>query len=109
MKLRLENSKISKAIQTTIEIYGQTFTIRSEPEEEKDLQRVSSEVNEFLKQLSRKGTVPIHRLALMATFQYAYELFMIKNASPVSKANLHEVNKRLDKLLDKLQAALEEE
>jgi cell division protein ZapA (FtsZ GTPase activity inhibitor) len=100
---------MSKSIQTTIEIYGQTFTIRAEPEEEKALQQVSSEVNEFLKQLSRKGTVPIHRLALMAAFQYAYELFMIKNSAPVSKSNSHEVNKRLDKILTKLQAALEEE
>lgn len=100
---------MSKLIQTTIEIYGQTFTLRTDPEEEKDLQQVSAEVNEFLKQLSRKGTVPIHRLALMAAFQYAYELFMIKNSTPVSKATSREVNKRLDKILTKLQSALEEE
>jgi len=100
---------MSKLTQISIEIYGQTFTIRAEPGEEKDLALVAEDVNDFLKHLSRKGTVPIHRLALMAAFQYAYELHTIKNSAPVSKTMSREVNKRLDKILAKLEIALEEE
>jgi cell division protein ZapA (FtsZ GTPase activity inhibitor) len=100
---------MSKSIQTTIEIFGQSFTIRAEPDEEKDLKQVAEDVNDFLKNLSRKGTVPIHRLALMAAFHYAYELFTIKHTAPPSKAQSFEIHKKLDKILAKLESALEEE
>ncbi len=100
---------MSKLSRTTIELYGQTFTLRAEPEEEESLKRVAQEVNEFLKQLSRKGTVAIHRVALMAAFQYAYELDALKNSPTLNKKTTHQIMKRLDKLLAKLQTALEEE
>jgi len=100
---------MSKSIQTTIEIFGQSFTIRAEPDEEKDLKQVADDVNDFLKNLSRKGTVPIHRLALMAAFNYAYELFTLKRSVPPSKTQSIEINKKLDKILAKLESALEEE
>ena len=100
---------MSKSIQTTIEIFGQSFTIRTEPDEEKDLKQVADEVNEFLKNMSRKGTVPIHRLALMASFHYAYELHTIKHTAPPSKTLSLEINKKLDRILRKLESALENE
>ena len=100
---------MSKTIQTNIEIYGQSFTIRTEPEEEKNLQRVAAEVNDFLKDLSCKGTVPIHRLALMAAFQYAYELDLIRKSHGLSGELSKKINKKIDDILAKLQDALERE
>ena len=100
---------MSRQIQTTIEIYGQSFTIRAEPEEEEDLKKVADDVNAFLKQLSRRGTVAIHRLALMAAFQYAYELHTLRNTTPMNRKTSQQVAKKLDKILAKLQAALEED
>jgi cell division protein ZapA (FtsZ GTPase activity inhibitor) len=100
---------MSKTVKTTIDIYGQSFTIRAEPEEEEILMLVSEEVNDFLKDLSHKGTVAIHRLALMAAFQYAYELYNLKNAQPRSSQLSRKFKKRIDKIMDKLDVALEEE
>ena len=100
---------MSKLIETTIEIYGQTFTLRTDPEEEKELKRVAAEVNDFLRHLSRRGTVAIHRLALMAAFQYAYELDVLKSTAGPPDRLARQITKRLDKILLKLQAALEEE
>jgi len=100
---------MSKPIQTNIEIYGQVFTVRAEPDEEKNLQRVAAEVNEFLRELSRKGAVPLHRLALMAAFQYAYELDITRNCQGISKELTEEMNKKIDDIIGKLQDALEQE
>jgi len=100
---------MSKLTKITLEIYGQSFTIRADPDEEKKLNQVADEVNEFLKQLSHSGTVPIHRLALMAAFQYAYELDTLKNTPAVSKKVYRDVNSKIDQIMAKLQDALDKE
>ncbi|HPB30618.1 MAG TPA: cell division protein ZapA [Candidatus Sumerlaeota bacterium] len=92
----------------SIEIYGQTFTLRAEPDEVEHLQRVAREVNEFLKAMARKGTAPIHRLALMAAFQYAYELDTHRQKEGLSPQLAHKIDLRIERIIAKLQAALEE-
>ena len=100
---------MSKQAEISIDIYGQTFTIRAEPEEKENLQKVAIEVNDFLNSLSRKGTVAIHRLALMAAFQFAYELDSYKRSCNISPDKNRNIEKKLDRIMVKLNAALEED
>lgn len=100
---------MTKTIETSIEIYGQTFNLRTEPEEEKNLQRVAVEVNEFLRELACKGNVPLHRLALMAAFQYAYQLDIAKKRHASSPDTSRKVSQKIEDIIGKLQDALDQE
>lgn len=100
---------MSKTIETSIEIYGQTFNLRTEPDEEKNLLRVAAEVNEFLRELACKGNAPLHRLALMAAFQYAYQLDIAQKRNSSSPDLSRKVAQKIEDIIGKLQDALEQE
>lgn len=100
---------MGKQVKISLEIYGQTFNIRAEPGEEKNLKRVAEEVDKFMCDLARRNTVPIHRLALMAAFHYAYEMDTLKNSQDLGSEKSSEIYRKFDEVLDKLQSALDEE
>jgi len=91
---------------TEITIHGQTFRLRCKDGEEQRLKAVAETVEAKLAELAAAGMVDSVRAALMAAFQFAYELHSRQDAEFRRSPEFQNIQRRLKSLVDEIDSNL---
>jgi cell division protein ZapA (FtsZ GTPase activity inhibitor) len=96
---------VKELITVNVKVYGQEFKIKAHESEVDLIQKAADLATKRMQQISESGIVAIHRVSIMAAFQFAYELLQEKENTPLSAGDKN-VNSRVDRLISRIDEAL---
>ena len=96
---------MSEPMRVQLKIAGQSFTLKAPEEEHERLERIAAEVESRVQEVQTSGISSPHRAALMAAFQYAYDLDEMPAVG--SKDDQQKARKKLEGLISRLDEAME--
>ena len=96
---------MSEPMRIQLKIAGQSFTLKAPEEEHERLERIAGEVESRVQEVQASGISSPQRAALMAAFQFAYDLDQAPTAT--SKDDQQKARKKLESLISRLDDAME--
>jgi cell division protein ZapA (FtsZ GTPase activity inhibitor) len=97
---------MKELITVNVKVYGQEFKIKAQENEVELIHKAADLATKRMQQISESGIVSIHRVAIMAAFQFAYELMQTKESAPPSATDKRDINNRVDHLISRIDEAL---
>ena len=97
---------MSEPMRIQLKIAGQSFTLKAPEEEHERLERIAGEVESRVKEVQASGISSPQRAALMAAFQFAYDLDEAP-AVTSKKDDQQKARKKLESLISRLDEAME--
>jgi hypothetical protein len=102
---------MAKEKQISLKVYGHDFSIRVEPKKEKLLESAAHLVDERMHEIASSGIVSLHRVAMLAAIDIAFQALdnlpaMSPGKGGKKKDAFKEIEARVDKILDNIDASL---
>jgi len=87
---------------------SEKFQVQAPPERHHELLEVADAVNARIGSIQQEGwALSVHRAALMAAFQFAYELEEVSKRSGMSEEECQKVSSRIDRLISQIEEEIQ--
>ena len=98
----------------TIKVYGQEFTLRVPPQDKELLRKAAHFVEQRMKEIADSGIISLHRVAMLAAIDIAFQAFAYLpeekgDQATLDPAFLDSVKQRINSLIQRIDRTLEEE
>ena len=98
---------MSEPIRVKLTIAGQAFSLKAQEEDRKRLENVAEKVDQRIHELQGSGLSSTSRAAIMAAFQFAYEIDEMGGGATQARSSQKQTKNRLQNLISRIDEVIE--